>query len=467
MDKQDLTNALLAGNLYTSHKIGKQLAGLGENQKAMHASIKATNRGISNLNEQISNTNNLLEQGLEVQTGMAAQQQLEYLEKQQNDLIRETFFNISQEYKKINGEMSSDILNKHLHLCCIKASIKANNIDSSIVTSMEDKTMIVEIVESIDKDIESTFNAFSEKHKYAYNQMLEILEKNEEKEISELENNIITAKKNLINIQFLHDGAKIIEEEVKPYVDFVEKNLLYSTVILFKDDLYHRYKNKEIMKVCVCLESDLKGSLEIAEDDLKAEINWFDGQKYFRGNTLYEACYYSKVLKKYTAIHELDEKNNIGFIEIIQKLIEKNISILSNPIYLEFRKNLVFRCFDKKKWEICEKTRKMMNKTSKEHIPGNWWINMQSIEVEVFLTPENIKALETLFKILNKAYELTKIEMQKRTDNRIRRNEDLKKEIEKMESKINKLKEIIQEEKQTASNLYKDYPAMKQIIKNR
>ena len=197
MDKQDLTNALLAGNLYTSHKIGKQLAGLGENQKAMHASIKATNRGISNLNEQISNTNNLLEQGLEVQTGMAAQQQLEYLEKQQNDLIRETFFNISQEYKKINGEMSSDILNKHLHLCCIKASIKANNIDSSIVTSMEDKTMIVEIVESIDKDIESTFNAFSEKHKYAYNQMLEILEKNEEKEISELENNIITAKKKL------------------------------------------------------------------------------------------------------------------------------------------------------------------------------------------------------------------------------------------------------------------------------
>ena len=36
-----------------------------------------------------------------------------------------------------------------------------------------------------------------------------------------------------------------------------------------------------------------------------------------------------------------------------------------------------------------------------------------------------------------------------------------------MESKINKLKEIIQEEKQTASNLYKDYPAMKKIIKNR
>ena len=141
---------------------------------------------------QISKTNNLLEKGnkitaaqLKVQTGMAAQQQIEYLEKQ-NDLIRDTFFNISQEYKKINNELSNDTLNKHLHLCSVKACINENKIDSSILTSMEDKTFIAEIIENIENDITSTFEAFNEKHKDSYNQMLEILDKDEEKEIARI-----------------------------------------------------------------------------------------------------------------------------------------------------------------------------------------------------------------------------------------------------------------------------------------
>ena len=151
----------------------------------------------------------------------------------------------------------------------------------------------------------------------------------------------------------------------------------------------------------------MKGILATCdEDEVKAEIDWFDGQKYFRGNALYQACYYSKVLEKYTAIHELDQKYKLGFIEKIKKLIKKNISILSNPIYLEFRRNLVFRCVDKKKWKECEEIRKRMNKQLPKDISGEWWINIDSKPKKI-LTPENIKALEILFKIINKAYSLT------------------------------------------------------------
>ena len=474
-----MTNLLLAGNLYTNHKIGKNLTSIGDNQRAIQSAVHGLGndlkKGIANLSGQISKTNNLLEKGnkitaaqLKVQTSMAAQQQIEYLEKKQNDLIRDTFFNIAQEYKKINNDLSNDTLNKHLHLCSVKACINENKIDSSIATSMEDKTFIAEIIENIDNDITSTFDAFNEKHKDSYNQMLEILNKDEEKEISKIKNNIKKAKENIADEQFFLDGIKKIEKEIKTYIDFVEKNLLYATVILFEDDLYFRYKQKDNMKVYFSTLENLKGILSTCdEDEVKAEIDWFDGQKYFRGNTLYQACYYSKVLEKYTAIHELDQKYRLGFIEKIKKLIQKNISILSNPIYLEFRKNLVFRCVDKKKWKECEKIRKRMNKQLSEDIAGEWWINIDSIEAESILTPENIKALEILFKIINKAYSLTKNEIHEETDDAIKKNKDTVKEIEKMESKINKLRDAIKDEIKIASNLYKDYPAMKLIIKNR
>ena len=108
-----------------------------------------------------------------------------------------------------------------------------------------------------------------------------------------------------------------------------------------------------------------------------------------------------------------------------------------------------------------------MNKQLPKDISGEWWINIDSIEPKKILTPENIKALEILFKIINKAYSLTKNEMQNETDDAIKRNEDINKEIEKMESKINKLRDVIKSEIKIASNLYKDYPAMKLIIKNR
>ena len=90
------------------------------------------------------------------------------------------------------------------------------------------------------------------------------------------------------------------------------------------------------MKVYFTRHQNLKGILATCdEDEVKAEIDWFDGQKYFRGNTLYQACYYSKVLEKYTAIHELDQKYKLGFIEKIKKTYPKK--------YFNLVKSYLFR----------------------------------------------------------------------------------------------------------------------------
>ena len=62
-----MTNLLLAGNLYTNHKIGKNLTSIGDNQRAIQSAVHGLGndlkKGIANLSGQISKTNNLLEKG--------------------------------------------------------------------------------------------------------------------------------------------------------------------------------------------------------------------------------------------------------------------------------------------------------------------------------------------------------------------------------------------------------------------
>ena len=115
-----LTNLLLAGNLYTNHKINKSLTTISQNQQQMTAAITS---GFGKIGDKIDESNELLRRGnrvaedqLKVQSKIASQQELEYLEKQQNKLIRDTFFNISQEYEKLCKNKSEDLLNKYFKL---------------------------------------------------------------------------------------------------------------------------------------------------------------------------------------------------------------------------------------------------------------------------------------------------------------------------------------------------------------
>ena len=101
-----LTNALMLGNLYTNHKINKNLTAISKNQQQMSAAITS---GFGKIGDKIDESNQLLRSGnrLAEQTTesykskIASQQELEYLEKQQNKLVKDTFFNISKEYEKL------------------------------------------------------------------------------------------------------------------------------------------------------------------------------------------------------------------------------------------------------------------------------------------------------------------------------------------------------------------------------
>ncbi|MBS55766.1 MAG: hypothetical protein CMD64_02925 [Gammaproteobacteria bacterium] len=161
-----LTNALMLGNLYTNHKINKNLTAISKNQQQMSAAITS---GFGKIGDKIDESNQLLrsgnrlaEQQLEVQSKIASQQELEYLEKQQNKLVKDTFFNISEEYEKLCKNRSEDLLNKYFKLTSLQACLKKNQIDSSIASSMEDKKFISDVIKNIESDISSSQNAFND-----------------------------------------------------------------------------------------------------------------------------------------------------------------------------------------------------------------------------------------------------------------------------------------------------------------
>ncbi len=77
-----LTNVLLAGNLYTNHKINKSLTTIQQNQEKMTGAITS---GLGKIDSKIAESNELLRSGnrlaegqLRVQSEIASQQQLEY-----------------------------------------------------------------------------------------------------------------------------------------------------------------------------------------------------------------------------------------------------------------------------------------------------------------------------------------------------------------------------------------------------
>lgn len=193
-----LTNALLAGNLYTNHKINKNLTTIAKNQRQMSAAITS---GFGKIGDKIDESNQLLRSGnrlaqqqLQVQSKIASQQELEYLEKQQNKLVKDTFFNISEEYEKLCKNRSEDLLNKYFKLTSLQACLKNNQIDSSIASSMEDKKFISNVLENIESDISSSQNAFNDQQKKDFEEVLDILETDEESEIREANEEIKTKK---------------------------------------------------------------------------------------------------------------------------------------------------------------------------------------------------------------------------------------------------------------------------------
>ena len=495
-----LTNLLLAGNLYTNHKINKSLTTISQNQQQMTAALTS---GFGKIGDKIDESNELLRRGnrvaedqLRVQSKIASQQELEYLEKQQNELIRDTFFNISKEYEKLCKNKSEDLLNKYFKLTSLQACLKKNQIDSSIASSMEDKKFISDVLENIESDISSSQNAFNDQHKKDFEEVLDILETDEESEIKKT-NKKIKTKKNIIreDEKLVSDNEKTISD-FKIWVNECVENPLFSLVILFQED--QKYFNddinirKKIFKENAKekgktfssgeLYSEVREELENEEEKIKEhkkeymdegmcdglvlkyandckyareKITWFNGLEYARGNIFYPACFYYKTLERYK--HLLNKKNE--GVEFISSIIEKNASKLGVDYFLKVRADLIYRLINEKKYKSLNEDKKFIkSKTEKK---------LSEIIIEEDMINNHKSSLQPLIKIITKALELLEEKLLgiiKAANERISTE---KSNIQELENKNTEAQKVISQEQRQASVLYKKYPFIKEILTNR
>tara|TARA_S200000501_G_C20792500_1_gene730200 strand:- start:138 stop:1394 length:1257 start_codon:yes stop_codon:yes gene_type:complete len=200
-----LTNVLLAGNLYKSHQISKKLTEVSKLQK-VSIGVSAANLVV---NRQISKGIDSLNQKVEHQI---SQKEREEAEKKKIKLLKDIFFNISEEIDEIE-EGKSYPLEKFFLLFSLKSEIDANEIDTSLTDDLNEKKLISSTIKSLKKKIDELDKNFKKKERDDQEQILEILEEDEEASISNLETNTYAWTEKFINRVEKHYVDKFKEDK--------------------------------------------------------------------------------------------------------------------------------------------------------------------------------------------------------------------------------------------------------------
>ena len=160
-----MQNLLLGGNLYKSHKIGKEL----EKVTALHKySI-----GVSTAN---------------LRANMSILKNLEKKEAENKKikLLKDIFFQITEEIEEIESKKTYP-LEKYFLFSSLKAELESNEIDTSIADDLNEKKMISSTIKNLNKVIGGLDKKLNKKEKIEREQILNILAVDEESQIKSLD----------------------------------------------------------------------------------------------------------------------------------------------------------------------------------------------------------------------------------------------------------------------------------------
>ena len=188
----------------------------------------------------------------------------------------------------------------------------------------------------------------------------------------------------------------------------------------------------------------------------REKIKWFNNLEYARGNIFYPACFYYKSLEKYKP---LLKKGKDDGVRLISSIVEKNASKLGVDYFLKLRADLVYSLIDKQKYKNLNKEKKLISRVSEKKLSGT--------VIEEDMVNEHKSALQPLIKIITKALELLEEKCLKDIKAANERISTEKSHIQELENKTNETKKVIAQETKQASNLYKKYPFIKEILTNR
>lgn len=184
VDKQQrMTNMLLAGNLYKSHKIDQGLQKVASiQQEAIKQNQVMHRQSLAQGSEMIAKQdkgNRIAEAQLHVQLTQAQ-------EIRQAKLLKNTFFEISEEVEDVLKEKKITTIEKYFRYGSIKATIERNGIDTDITDELSEKKLIRDTIKKVANEISNAEKKFNKNDKKDLEEIYNALEVDEEDLIQKL-----------------------------------------------------------------------------------------------------------------------------------------------------------------------------------------------------------------------------------------------------------------------------------------
>ena len=183
--QQRMTNILLAGNLYKAHKIDKGLQKVAQIQEAaMAQSRQMHQQSMAQGHEMIQNQN----RGNQIAEAQLRIQLTQAQEIEKTKLLKNTFFEISEEVEDVLKEKKITNLEKYFRYGSIKATLESNGIDIDITDEFSEKRFIRDTIKKIENQISKAEQKLNKKDKKDLDEIYQALEVDEESEIQKLSN---------------------------------------------------------------------------------------------------------------------------------------------------------------------------------------------------------------------------------------------------------------------------------------
>ena len=181
-----LQNLLSAGNLAANYTSAKRLKEISRMIKLkLEEEKKQTKLKEKLTREEILAKRKLARQQEEINRRKLAQIQREEEEEKQKKILKEIFFNLTEELNDLKKSKKST-LEKYFCLLSINSNLKSYKISTSMTEDYKEKKMIKDFINNLNDEIKKTKGKFTKDDEKDLKTIIDILETDEETKINKI-----------------------------------------------------------------------------------------------------------------------------------------------------------------------------------------------------------------------------------------------------------------------------------------
>ena len=181
-----LQNLLSAGNLAANYASAKKLKEISNMIKLkLEEERKQTKLTEKITREEILAKRKLTRQQEEINRRKLAQMQKQEEEEKQKKILKEIFFNLTEELNDLKKSKKST-LEKYFSLLSINSNLKSYKISTSMTEDYKEKKMIKDFINNLNDEIEKTKDKFTKDDEKDLKTIIDILETDEETKINKI-----------------------------------------------------------------------------------------------------------------------------------------------------------------------------------------------------------------------------------------------------------------------------------------